>query len=51
MKEYKDLLKLVLENGILQENRTGTKAITDFGTQDRYDLTKSVPLVNTKKMA
>ncbi|MDE5949494.1 MAG: thymidylate synthase [Malacoplasma sp.] len=51
MKEYKDLLKLVLENGILQENRTGTKAITYFGTQSRYDLTKSFPLLTTKKMA
>lgn len=51
MKEYKDLLKLVLENGIMQENRTDVNAITYFGTQSRYDLTKGFPLVTTKKMA
>ncbi|MDE7112494.1 MAG: thymidylate synthase [Malacoplasma sp.] len=51
MKEYKDLLRLVLENGILQENRTGVKAITYFGTQSRYDLSKNFPLLTTKKMA
>ncbi|BAC44479.1 thymidylate synthase [Malacoplasma penetrans HF-2] len=51
MKEYKDLLKLVLDNGIMQENRTDTDAIAYFGTQSRYDLTKGFPLLTTKKMA
>ena len=51
MKEYKDLLKLVLEKGTMQENRTDTNAITYFGTQSRYDLTNGFPLVTTKKMA
>lgn len=51
MKEYKDLLKLVLENGVMQENRTDTNAIAYFGTQSRYDLTKGFPLLTTKKMA
>ncbi len=51
MKEYKKLLKLVLKNGTLQENRTKTKAITYFGTQSKYDLTKGFPLLTTKKMA
>ena len=51
MKQYLDLLKLVLENGEKHENRTDTCAISYFGTQTRYDLTKGFPLLTTKKMA
>lgn len=51
MKQYKQLLKLVLEKGTMHENRTGVNAISYFGTQTRYDLTQSFPLLTTKKVA
>ncbi|MCF0218067.1 MAG: thymidylate synthase [Malacoplasma sp.] len=51
MEQYKDLLRLVLEKGILQKNRTGIDCISYFGTQTRYDLRKGFPLLTTKKMA
>ena len=40
MKQYQKLLKLVLKKGSLHANRTGVDAISYFGTQTRYDLTK-----------
>lgn len=51
MKQYKQLLKLVLEKGTMHENRTGVNAISYFGTQTRYDLTQGFPLLTTKKVA
>lgn len=51
MKQYKHLLKLVLKKGNMHKNRTGINAISYFGTQTRYDLTKGFPLLTTKKVA
>ncbi len=51
MKQYQKLLKLVLKKGSLHANRTGIDAISYFGTQTRYDLTKGFPLLTTKKVA
>lgn len=51
MKQYKQLLKLVLEKGTMHENRTGVNAISYFGAQTRYDLTQGFPLLTTKKVA
>lgn len=51
MKQYQKLLKLVLKKGSLHANRTGVDAISYFGTQTRYDLTKGFPLLTTKKVA
>ena len=51
MKQYQKLLKLVLKKGSLHANRPGVDAISYFGTQTRYDLTKGFPLLTTKKVA
>ena len=50
MKEYKDLVKLVLENGVRKKSRTGVDTLSYFGAFYRVDLSKGFPLLTTKKM-
>lgn len=47
---YEELLRDVLENGTPKNDRTGTGTISSFGKQLRYDLTKSFPLITTKRV-
>jgi len=50
MKQYHDLLRHVLNNGVRKHNRTGIDTISTFGYQNRYDLSEGFPLVTTKKV-
>lgn len=47
---YEDLLRDVLENGVLKEDRTGTGTHSVFGRQIRFDLSESFPLITTKRV-
>lgn len=49
--QYLDLVKDVLRNGTLQEDRTGTGTLAVFGRQMRFSLRDgTIPLLTTKKM-
>ena len=50
MKQYLDLLRDVMENGVDKGDRTGTGARSVFGRQVRYDLAQGFPLLTTKKL-
>lgn len=49
MRQYLDLLKHVIENGVDKMDRTGVGVRSIFGYQTRYNLNDGFPLVTTKK--
>src|SRR5438105_1840720 len=53
MRQYHDLLRLVLEKGRTRTDRTGTGTLSVFGAQTRFDLRTDgpgFPLLTTKKL-
>ncbi len=50
MRQYHDLMRRVLDEGIRKTDRTGTGTLAVFGHQMRFDLTEGFPLVTTKKL-
>jgi len=50
VRQYHDLLRLVLEQGVARSDRTGTGTLSIFGAQARFDLRERFPLLTTKKL-
>ena len=48
MKQYLELMRDVVENGVQRGDRTGTGTRSVFGRQLRFDLNEGFPLVTTK---
>lgn len=49
-RQYTDLLKTILKNGVVKKDRTGTGTKSIFGYTIRHNMSEGFPLLTTKQM-
>ena len=49
MKAYLDIVKNILDNGVLKDNRTGVGTLAVAGSMFEHDMSEGFPLLTTKK--
>lgn len=50
MRQYLDLVRRVLDDGVRKRDRTGVGTVSVFGHQMRFDLSAGFPAITTKKL-